>query len=119
LTRRDIKMKPSNEDLAICEKYRVAERMEFEEKYGRWLAARAAITIAEDPGDELYDALEAARDDLLSAEPPLKWLIWYKFEVLEHVLGGEDRAGARDRGSEIRTLAAIKADLLHFGFDDP
>ena len=100
----------------------LARRRDYSAAYARWL--HAAACLADESTDdelvnELADAEEKAAAELLAMRPPLRWMISHKFEVLDRVLEKEDRAGVRDREREMHTLAAIKADLLFFGFDGP
>jgi hypothetical protein len=85
--------------------------------YSKWLQAVAYLASESTIDDD--DAEEDAAAKLLAIRPPLKWMIWYKFEVLERALESEDCAGVRERERELHALAAIRADLVHFGFDAP
>jgi hypothetical protein len=91
--------------------------------YSKWLHAVACLA-SESAGDDLLldemdGAEEKAASEFLAMHPPLKWMISYKFEVLERILEKEDRAGVRDREREMHALAAIKADLIFLGFNAP
>jgi len=96
-------------------------RRDYQAAYAKWLHAAANLADESTGGDEIFDQLCSAEEDaasqFLAMRPPLRWLIWRKFELLEHVLAKEDRAGVRDREREMQALAAIRADLLYLGFD--
>ncbi len=97
----------------------IARRRDYMAAYSKWLRAVAheSDESADDrPIDELRAAEEEAAAEFLAVRPPLKWMIWRKFETLERVLADEDCAGVRDRKREMETLAAIKSDLIYLGF---
>jgi hypothetical protein len=91
------------------------------------LSAVARLADESTDDDQLLDQLaadeeeaeEEAATEILAMRPPLKWMLWHKFEVLERLLEKEDRGGVRDREREMHALAAIKADLIFFGFAAP
>ncbi len=97
-------------------------RTRYSVAYSRWLHAVAQLADeSTDPG-LFYEsdlAEEKAAWAFLALRPPVRWMVWHKFEVLDRVLEKEDRGGVRDRERELQTLAAIKADLIFFGFDQP
>jgi hypothetical protein len=99
------------------------ERSRYAAAYGKWLQAVAHLDGEGNDDDVVLDKMctdeEEAAAAFLGVHPPLRWMLFYKFDVLERVMENEDRAGLRDRGREIQTLAAIKSDLLFLGFDSP
>jgi hypothetical protein len=128
-TRKKVRAQPAAEPVeagAAPDKYAglLAARSRYAAAYCKWLRAFAcsADESSEDDDDRLLDesaAEEKAAAKFLAMRPPLKWMIWYKFEVLERALENEDRAGVRDREREMHALAAIRTDLIFFGFDEP
>jgi hypothetical protein len=90
----------------------------FMKLFADWLMARADVDLPRD--EDTPDEEAAARSDrvdelarrITTTPVPNSWLIWHKFEVLEHYLTyyGESTSWSDNR--EVVMLAGIKADLL-------
>ena len=89
----------------------------FQALYRDYLTARAAcIDAATDvemrASQRKFDAAELA---LLTMPAPLTEYVWTKWEILDRLVTEDAEAGHLANNRAIVALAAVKADLLHFG----
>jgi hypothetical protein len=96
-----------------------AHRDKFERLVSEWLSGHAEQrNPSTSDEDEHRDALservyEVGR--LIAATPsPLPWMVWDKFEILEHYLCDSGEGGNWTHHPELVMLASIKADLMRF-----
>jgi hypothetical protein len=64
------------------------------------------------------DRISEAATALLVTPSTLPWMIWQKWEVLDHYLDTEKRDGAFSDNRTVVALACIKADLMRFRIVD-
>lgn len=91
-------------------KERTSEGVEFNRLYRNWLSARAVLVDLELPDDDeavaLRDAaVQEAERELMFTEPPLPWMVWRKFEVLEGCIADENRDGLYNNHRTVLYLA--------------
>ena len=111
---------------AIMSKYeaerlarRNAQRDKFRAYVAEWLELRAqASSPAHDDTEDAVADVRLGRQDelarLITTTPAvLPWMIFQKWEVLEHCLGDPDGSEWPDN-RQVVMLAGIKADLLRF-----
>lgn len=99
----------------------MASRIEFEARYARWLKARSIVADPTQPDDDdsancRARELERAERELVFADPPLAWMVWWQFEALEACVADESRDGAYFNKRSVAYLGAIKAHLMSFEF---
>ena len=92
----------------------------FQSVYLDWLAARAASCDSDGPeDDEEMAARDRKRDavelKLLTTLAPNPSCFFQKWEVLERLVASEAEEGRLTNYRPTLALAAVKADLLHFG----
>jgi hypothetical protein len=93
---------------AIAARIKMADYCE--RLYANWLRARA------DEDDPDQDQSGGASDKRAEDLDIYQWMVWRKMEALELDLSDGLRNGKRADNSIVITLAAIKADLISFGF---
>ena len=95
------------------------EHAKFDQLYAEWLTSRAghicpdSNTWGDDEAQRCLDREEELARLITTAPAVFPWMVFQKFEVLEHYLGSEHGTGWRDN-RELVMLAGIKADLLRF-----
>ena len=95
------------------------EHVKFDQLYAEWLTSRAqhmspdSNTWGDDEAQNCLDREEELARLITTYPAVYPWMIFSKFEVLEHYLGTENGTSWRDN-RELVMLAGIKADLLRF-----
>ena len=88
----------------------------------RFHTARAAIDNPDLPEEKSPNArtqrLDEAERALLTTPAPLPRGVWMKWEVLDQLMINKADTGANTDNRVIVAVAAIKADVLRFGFGD-
>lgn len=95
----------------------------FRARFAKWQMLRARIAQHEQEADvtsptvdaeaaELDQQLEDATRLVMTTHAPQSWMIWQKFEILEHALSPDGTEPMWADKRQIWMLAAIKADLM-------
>jgi hypothetical protein len=108
--------KPYSAPLSEAE---IAEEAAFCVLHGKWMAARAVIAAGiedDEAWNEHQDELEKNEIELLFTPAATEQMFWRKWEVLEVAVDSEHRVGVSDPARLVRATAAIKLDLMRFGF---
>jgi hypothetical protein len=92
----------------------------FQALYSAWLAERAACCDPDGPEDDEDMAKRDQKRDavelrLLVTPAPNPSCFFQKWEVLERLVASEAEDGRLTNHRTTLALAAVKADLLHFG----
>jgi hypothetical protein len=96
-----------------------AERDKFDALVAEWLSCRAKQRDPETPQDDEVRGPIGARGyevarQIAATLAPLPWMVWDKFEVLQHYLCDAGEGGNWTHNPEVVMLASIKADLMRF-----
>jgi hypothetical protein len=99
----------------------LAKRDYCERLYANWLRARADEDDPEQDqsggaSDKRAEDLDVATIAFVTTPSVYQWMVWRKMEALELDLSDDLRNGKRADNRIVITLAAIKADLISFGF---
>jgi hypothetical protein len=98
-----------------------AKRDYCERLYSNWLRVRADEDDPEqkqsdEASDKRAEDLDVATIAFVTTPSVYPWMVWRKLEALELDLSDDLRNGKRADNRIVITLAAIKADLISFGF---
>lgn len=101
-------------------------RLAFSALFSEWLRNRAAVDNPAEADlfeNDDYALKHGDRETelafLVTTTPaPLAWMIWQKFEVLEHYLCGNGEGTSWTGSRELVMLASIKADLIRFKIEE-
>ena len=92
-----------------------ARRLQFEATFNEWLRLRATDLDSEEAEEARYDRENECADLVLTTPAVYDWMIFQKFEVIEHYLAKHGEVCSGMELMAAQALASIKIDLLRFG----